>query len=66
MTINKTIRIFLLSLLTIVLIRCVEPYEPELIDYESTLVVDGFYNNSDSPSTVVISRSFGYEEDTPE
>ena len=66
MTANKTIRIFFLSLLTIVFIRCVEPYEPELIDYESTLVVDGFYNNSDSPSTVVISRSFGYKEDTPE
>jgi len=66
MVVSKIRNVVYLILIIIIAIRCVEPYEPEVVEYESTLVVDGFYNDSDSPSTVVISRSFGYEEDTPE
>ena len=66
MSISKIIRIFFLLLVTIVMVRCIEPYEPEVVEYESSLVVDGFYNNSDSPSNVILSQSFGYQEDVPE
>ncbi|MFT4567479.1 MAG: hypothetical protein ACI9FN_002446 [Saprospiraceae bacterium] len=66
MPIYKIIRIPFLILITVVMVRCIEPYEPEVVDYESILVVDGLYNNSDNPSIIILSRSFGYEEDIPE
>lgn len=42
---------------------CVELYEPDVQDYESTLVVDALFSDSDSASLVTLSRSFGYNED---
>ncbi len=42
---------------------CVETYEPEVGDYESSLVVDGLFSDSDSPSRVILSTSFAYDED---
>ena len=43
--------------------RCVEPFEPEVGEYDSTLVVDGLFSNSEAPSTVILSRSFALDEE---
>lgn len=43
---------------------CVDPFEPEVGAYEETLVVDGLFSNSTDPSTVTLSRSFSYNEET--
>ena len=48
---------------TLVMTSCVEPFEPEVGDYESTLVVDGLFHDGDSPSIITLSRSFGYNEE---
>lgn len=50
-------------LLAFALVSCLEPYEPEVGEYDSTLVVDGLFSNSVSPSTVRLSRSFPYSEE---
>ena len=42
---------------------CVEPFEPEVAEYESTLVVDALFSDSDSASQVTITRSLGLTED---
>lgn len=41
---------------------CVEPFQPEVGEYDSTLVVDGLFSNSDEPSIVLLSRSFAYAD----
>lgn len=41
---------------------CVEPFQPEVGEYDSTLVVDGLFSNSDEPSIVLLSRSFAYSD----
>ncbi len=48
------------ALIALGLWTCVDPYQPEVGDYESTLVVDGVFTNSDEPSQVYLSRSFDY------
>lgn len=50
-------------LLAFALAGCLEPYEPEVGEYDSTLVVDGLFSNGASPSTVTLSRSFPYSEE---
>ena len=49
--------------LIIVINGCIEPFEPEAAAYDSVLVVDGLFSNSDSPSQVFLSSSFGFSED---
>lgn len=49
-------------LLACCLWTCVEPFEPEVGEYDSTLVVDGIFSNSDEPSIVQLSRSFAYAD----
>lgn len=48
------------ALLALCLWTCVEPFEPEVGTYESALVVDGVFSDSELPSKVYLSRSFGY------
>ena len=45
---------------------CVEPFEPEVVEYDSILVVDGFFTNDDSPSRVYLSTSFAFSEEKGE
>lgn len=41
---------------------CVEPFEPDLENYESVLIIDGILTNKDEPYSVSISRSYEYNE----
>lgn len=59
----KKILYFLLAALSVY--SCVEIYEPEIGDYESTLVVDGLFTDGEDTSTVLLSRSFAYDERVP-
>ena len=52
-----------LIFLALLVYTCVEPFEPEVGDYESTLVVDGLFSNSEDSTTVKLSRSFPYSEE---
>ena len=54
-----------LFFLTVIMTRCVEPFEPEVPEYEQTLVVDGLLTDGDAPSRVVLSTSFGFDENVP-
>ena len=49
--------------LALALSGCIEPFEPEVGQYDRTLVVDGLLSNSDEPSKVVLSYSFPYSEE---
>ena len=54
-------RIIYVALIALGLWTCVDPFEPEVGEYESTLVVDGVFSNSEAPSKVYLTRSFDYE-----
>lgn len=41
---------------------CVEPFQPETGKYDSSIVVDGSFTNSEEPSIVKLSRSFAFDE----
>lgn len=56
---------WVIMLLSTIMMRCVEPFEPEAQEYDQTLVVDGLFTDSDMPSRVTLSRSFGFDEDVP-
>ncbi len=45
---------------------CIEPFEPDVSEYDSRLVVDGLFSNSNEPSRVFLSRSFGLDQEEPE
>jgi hypothetical protein len=45
---------------------CIEPFTPEIPDYENILVVDGMITDELKPNLVKISRSFSYGEYNPE
>lgn len=42
---------------------CIEPYEPEVGEYERTLVVDGIMTDGASPFKIQLSRSFPYSSE---
>lgn len=42
---------------------CIEPYEPEVGAYDSTLVVDGILTDGATPFKIQLSRSFPYADD---
>lgn len=46
--------------------QCIEPYEPEVGAYDSTLVVDGIFTDGEDTSTVLLSRSYAYSGGVPE
>ncbi|MCB0633749.1 MAG: DUF4249 domain-containing protein, partial [Lewinella sp.] len=56
------IKHIVIVVLALVLYSCVEPFEPEVGAYESTLVVDGLFTNSADTSSVILSRSYAYSE----
>ena len=49
-------------LLAYSLCACVEPFQPEVGEYANSVVVDGFFTDSDEPSIVKLSRSFAFDE----
>ncbi|PHN03547.1 DUF4249 domain-containing protein [Flavilitoribacter nigricans] len=53
-------------LLALSVYSCVEPYEPEVGEYDSTLVVDGIFTDGEDTSTVLLSRSYAYSGGAPE
>lgn len=53
-------RIISSALLCLCLWTCVEPFEPEVGSYDSALVVDGIFSDSEEPSIVHLSSSFDY------
>ena len=62
----QSMKIYLYTfVLTIVFYGCVEPFEPEVGVYDSTLVVDALLSNSDDPSRVTLTSSFPYSENAP-
>lgn len=50
-------------ILSYVLWTCVEPFQPEVGEYADSVVVDGFFTDSDEPSIVKLSRSFALDEE---
>ena len=58
-------RVIHLTFSLLLLYACVEPFEPEVAEYDSTLVVDALFSNSDSASIVRITRSIGLLETEP-
>lgn len=56
---TKYITIFILALAAY---SCVEPFEPEVGNYESSLVVDGLFTNGMDTSSVILSRSYPYNQ----
>ena len=57
-----------LALLIVVLAAytCIDPYYPELDDYESLMVVEGLVTNETSPYEVRLSRTIEHEDSIPE
>ncbi len=58
---------WMITLLVVItsMTRCIEPFEPEIPEYDKTLVVDGLFTDGDTPSRVTLSNSFGFDEDAP-
>jgi hypothetical protein len=54
----KILIIFLLQ--AVLFPSCIEPFEPEIKNYENLLVVDGLLTNSEPAAVVYLSRSFPY------
>ena len=52
----KNILFFILLSLTV--LRCIEPFDPPRDDFKSVLVIEGLITNAPEPQTIVISRSF--------
>lgn len=50
--------LFLLSLV----VGCVEPFDPEIDDYEDVLVVDGIVSDEDVAARVSLSRTYSYDQ----
>ncbi|CAD5290709.1 MULTISPECIES: DUF4249 domain-containing protein [unclassified Imperialibacter] len=48
---------FLISLLILTLLGCVEPFEPETGDFESVLVVEGNISDAHEPYLITVSRT---------
>lgn len=56
-----------MTIAVMILSACLEPYVPEVGQYDSTLVVDGtFTDGTEDTSIVILSRSYGYTEGEPE
>lgn len=53
------------ALSVLLLHACIEPYQPEVGPYESTLVVDGIFTDIDT-ATIILSRSYAYNDRLPE
>lgn len=53
-------------LLALSVYSCVEVYEPEVGEYDSTLVVDGIFTDGTDTSSVSLSRSYAYSGGEPE
>ncbi|HKL38440.1 MAG TPA: DUF4249 family protein, partial [Bacteroidales bacterium] len=47
-------------------VRCTEPYEHEVDDFENVLVIQGMITNQPGPYRVKISRTMGLSEKHPE
>lgn len=45
---------------------CIEPYEPEVGTYDSTIVVDGIFTDGQDTSTIILTRSYAYSGGDPE
>lgn len=46
------------------LTTCREPFDPEITEFESLLVVEGRLTTDTAGSTILLSRSYGFDEDT--
>ena len=60
-----TYQIILLALL-VVMQACVEPFEPETINFESALVVEATITDEVKQQEIFLSRTFEFEADGPE
>ena len=55
-----------ISLVCFIIFGCLETFEPEVGSYEKTLIIDGLFSDSKSPSRVILSRSFDFSENEGE
>lgn len=53
-----------LSALVVILVTCVEPFDPEISEYESALVVEGTLTNIPGSCRVILSRSYPYNDNS--
>ncbi|MBX2871325.1 MAG: DUF4249 domain-containing protein [Saprospiraceae bacterium] len=51
------------TLLSCCLSACIEPYQPEVGKYDSSVVIDGAFTDGNEPSVVKLSRSFAFDEE---
>lgn len=62
---RSTVKIPVLFLFLFFLSNCIDPYFPELGNYQSLLVVEGLVTDSDSPSSVRLTRTFQSVDSLP-
>ncbi|MEZ4774635.1 MAG: DUF4249 domain-containing protein [Bacteroidia bacterium] len=58
--------IYMLLGLNLWLSACVEPFNPDIKNYENALVVEGHMLEGKNPARVILSRTFAFDEDKPE
>ncbi|MDX2246916.1 MAG: DUF4249 domain-containing protein [Bacteroidia bacterium] len=57
---------YIIFLMTGGLLSCVEPFDPEITNYENALVVEGYVAEGKTPARVILSRTFAFDQDTAE
>lgn len=58
--------IFYIALILVFLKSCIEPFEPELNNYDDVLIIDGIVTNQDEDYSIKITRSYAYDENSDE
>ncbi len=53
-----------LAALAVLLVTCVEPFDPNITEYESALVVEGIITNMPGSCEVILSRSYPYNDNS--
>lgn len=61
-----TRKYFLISFIILILASCIDPYVPDLENYESLLVVDGLLTDEEASYTIQLSRTMEDENSEPE
>ncbi len=62
---RSTVKIPVLFFFMFILSECIDPYTPELGNYQSLLVVEGLVTDSDAPAAVRLTRTFQSVDSLP-
>jgi len=64
-TYKKTVKYLFVGLIAILQYHCVEPFNPEIKEYENLLVVDGIITDESFSATIKLSRTYPYRSIYP-